>query len=422
MNVDGRIIDFLKQHIGLDVTSIGVSAIDRALRQRLSATKLTMPEPYWQLLQGSATEQQALIEAVVVPETWFFRYPESFSALTNLALKQLAELNRPLRLLSAPCASGEEPYSIAMALLDAGFTAAQFTIDAIDISPQLIVRASAGCYGKNSFRGDFQSFRDRHFNETTEGYSLSPRVRAQVRFRTANLMNPATLSSDTLYDFVFCRNVLIYFDVPTQESVLRTLIDLTHKAGYLFVGPAEASLLSRQGLQAIGVPLSFAFQQQETRSKTSTLPAHKPKKSVPTMAKPIANLATATTRKAPSKTTPVLAVAPKASATVVATTADDVGIIAGLANAGRTDEALRKCRQQLEQQGPSAPLFYWFGLLHDTTGKQSEALDYYRKALYLNPQHSETLAHLAALLEARGDVAGARRIQARAARGVNKHG
>jgi chemotaxis protein methyltransferase WspC len=421
MSVDTLIIAFLKLRIGLDVTSIGMSAIDRAVRQRLAATKLTEREPYWQLLQSSNAEQQALIEAVVVPETWFFRYPESFTALAELAIKQLANLNRPLRLLSAPCATGEEPYSIAMALLDAGLTAAQFTIDAVDISPPLIVRASAGLYGKNSFRGEFQTFRERHFSETADGYSLSPRVRSQVSFRTANLMNPVTLGSSSSYDFVFCRNVLIYFDVPTQESVLRTLIDLAHKTGYLFVGPAEASLLSRQGLQAIGVPLSFAFQQQETKPKaaTATTSVYK-SQPAPTAAKPSVRHPPTVAHK-PLTKTPRVAATPAAVKTVASVT-DDLSVIAGLANAGRIDEALRHCRQQLERHGPSAPLFYWFGLLNDTAGKQSEALDFYRKALYLDPQHRETLAHLAALLEARGDVAGARRFQARAARGVNKHG
>lgn len=72
--------------------------------------------------------------------------------------------------------------------------------------------------------------------------------------------------------------------------------------------------------------------------------------------------------------------------------------------------------------GPSATVFYWLGLLSDVAGQEQEAQDFYRKALYLEPQHAEALAHLAALLAARGDHAGARRLQQRAARGVNKDG
>lgn len=420
MNIDVRVIDFLKQRIGLDVASVGISAIERAVRLRLGASHLKGQESYWNLLQGSPVEQQALIEAVVVPETWFFRYPESFNALAELAQKQLALLKRPLRVLSAPCATGEEPYSIAMALLDVGLTSVQFSIDAIDISPQLIVRASAGLYGKNSFRGESLTFRDRHFSETPDGFSVSPRVRAQVRFRTANLMNPATLATDSPYDFVFCRNVLIYFDVPTQEAVLKTLVSLNHKTGYLFVGPAEASLLSRQGLQAIGVPLSFAFQQMEPVKAADPVLAKA--KAAPAAAKhpvrphaPAAAKTPVKTRAAPTSAPAAAKAAPAPAAT------HDLSAIARLADAGRTDEAIRQCQQQLQKQGPSAALFYWLGLLHDTSGKQVQAQDFYRKALYLDPQHQETLAHLAALLAARGDTAGAKRLQERASRGV-KHG
>ncbi|MCY1393854.1 putative biofilm formation methyltransferase WspC [compost metagenome] len=96
--------------------------------------------------------------------------------------------------------------------------------------------------------------------------------------------------------------------------------------------------------------------------------------------------------------------------------------IVSLANSGRSEEARRACEAFLAAHGPSADAFYWLGLLSDVAGKADEAQDYYRKALYLAPQHAEALAHLAALLAARGDRAGARRLQQRASRGVNNHG
>ena len=126
MSSDQRFFDFLKERIGLDVTSVGPAIIERAVRQRSTASKALTADEYWHTLQGSQDEQQALIEAVIVPETWFFRYPESFATLAKLAAKRLSDINnmRALRILSLPCSTGEEPYSIAMALLDAGLTAA----------------------------------------------------------------------------------------------------------------------------------------------------------------------------------------------------------------------------------------------------------------------------------------------------------
>ncbi len=113
---------FLQERIGLDVDSVGAPMVERALQQRCAACQANDLDDYWLRLQQSVDEQQALIEAVIVPETWFFRYPESFTALVGLAHKRLAELAgaRPLRILSLPCSTGEEPYSIAMALLDGG--------------------------------------------------------------------------------------------------------------------------------------------------------------------------------------------------------------------------------------------------------------------------------------------------------------
>lgn len=412
MNSQSLINQWLYQRIGLDVASIGVSAIERVVRQRQNSLQLNSSQDYWQYLQQSATEQQALIEAVVVPETWFFRYPESFVALTQLAIKQLNVLNRPLRLLSAPCATGEEPYSITMALFDAGLSAEQFTIDALDISPPLITRAQLGLYGKNSFRGEQLAYRQRHFQETSEGYQLSSKICQQVQFRTANLLNPSTLNSEQCYDFVFCRNVLIYFDVPTQEAVLKNLLNLKHKTGFLFVGPAEASLLSRHGLQAVAMPLSFAFQQNSSVVKVASQPTTviKPvvKTSTPPVIKP--KITTTNSKTTPSKTMPKLA-----------EVNNDFSEISRLANAGRVSEAISICQQYLKQQKTSANLFYWLGLLHDSQGQSSQAADYYRKALYLDPQHQETLVHLAMLLTTQGDVAGAKRLQARISKG-GKHG
>ena len=93
--------------------------------------------------------------------------------------------------------------------------------------------------------------------------------------------------------------------------------------------------------------------------------------------------------------------------------------IANLANAGRSQEARAACERYLAAHGPNAQAFYWLGLLSDVAGRSQEAQEYYRKTLYLAPRHAEALAHLSALLAARGDLAGARRLQQRAGRGVN---
>lgn len=409
MSSDPRFSAFLKERIGLDVASVGEAIIERAVRQRCQSSQAQSVEAYWQHLQNSHDEQQALIEAVIVPETWFFRYPESFATLARLAQVRLAEIKqmRALRILSLPCSTGEEPYSIAMALLDAGLAPHQFKVQGMDVSPLSVERARRGVYGKNSFRGADLEFRDRHFTEEAGGYRIADRVREQVRLQVGNLLDPTLLANEPTYDFVFCRNLLIYFDQPTQKQVFDVLKELTHVDGVLFIGPAEGSLLGRHGMRSIGVPQSFAFSRHVEQTPPAPvfvpMPAPTPQRSaapIPPKPRPF------------SKPCP-----PVPQAKVPHTDAGELlSQIATLANEGKSAEARAACERYLSSHPPAAQVFYWLGLLSDVAGSALEAQGYYRKALYLEPQHPQALMHLAALLESQGDSAGARRLQARAAR------
>ena len=409
MSNDPRFFAFLKERIGLDVASVGEAIIERAVRQRTQATHAQTAGEYWQHLQSSQDEQQALIEAVIVPETWFFRYPESFATLARLAKARLAEIKqmRALRILSLPCSTGEEPYSIAMALLDAGLAPHQFKVLGLDVSPLSVERARRGVYGKNSFRGADIEFRDRHFNESADGFHISERVREQVRLQVGNLLDPTLLANEASYDFVFCRNLLIYFDQPTQKQVFDVLKGLTHVDGVLFIGPAEGSLLGRHGMRSIGVPQSFAFSRHAEPVKPepvfAPIPAPPPPRTAATLPVRPRPFSTVNTQVVPIKT-------PPSDANTL------LSRIATLANEGKSAEARAACEHYLNNHPPAAQVFYWLGLLSDVSGSALEAQGFYRKALYLEPQHPQALMHLAALLESQGDTAGARRLQARAAR------
>jgi chemotaxis protein methyltransferase WspC len=430
MSNDARFFAFLKDRIGLDVASVGEAIIERAVRQRCAASSAQDSDGYWQLLQTSASEQQALIEAVIVPETWFFRYPESFSTLGKLAQTRLAELmgSRPLRILSLPCSTGEEPYSIAMALFDAGIFPQQFQVDAIDISPLSIERATRAIYGKNSFRGEQITFRDRYFSAEVDGFLLNERVCNQVNFQAGNLLDPTLLATRPAYDFVFCRNLLIYFDLATQQRVFEVLKCMTREEGVLFIGPAEGSLLARLGMRSIGIAQSFAF--SRCAEKADVLPAAFVPLSLPTLvpATFTRSLANLPLRASPRSFVPGPPV--RASARAIPTPAGDLdndaasllANIASLANEGKSAEARAACERYLKLYEPVAQVFYWLGLLSDLGGQTAEAQGLYRKALYLQPQHPEALAQLATLLASQGDTEGARRLQERAARGLSKEG
>ncbi|CEL31245.1 CheR family methyltransferase [Pseudomonas sp. A1230] len=412
MSSDQRFFDFLKERIGLDVTSVGPAIIERAVRQRTTLSQTAHADEYWQLLQGSRDEQQALIEAVIVPETWFFRYPESFATLGKLARQRLAELNnmRALRILSLPCSTGEEPYSIAMALLDAGLKPHQFKVDGMDVSPLSVDKARRALYGKNSFRGQDLDYRDRHFSAEQDGHRVNETVREQVRLQVGNVLDPTLLATEPAFDFVFCRNLLIYFDQPTQQQVFEVLKRLTHVDGVLFIGPAEGSLLGRLGMRSIGIAQSFAFSRQ-SHPQPEPMPISKPV-ALP-VSQPIRSTPPPPVRNRPFAAPTPLPVTSKSANPDAATL---LANIAALANEGKSAEARAACDQYLRSHEPVAQVFYWLGLLSDVAGLTLEAQGFYRKALYLEPQHPEALMHLAALLQAQGDSVGARRLQERAAR------
>ncbi|WP_445682252.1 CheR family methyltransferase [Radicibacter daui] len=394
--MSARIEQFLKDRIGLDAASIGPSVIGAAVRQRITATGSDGAAGYWDRLSTSTTEQQALIEAVVVPETWFFRYPESFQLLARLALSRAATLTagRKLRLLSLPCSTGEEPYSMAMALLDAGVPATSFEIDALDISARVLEVAQKGVFRANSFRADDLTFRARYFTGGEDGFLLNSAVRAQVRFRTANLLEAAP-AADHSYDFIFCRNLLIYFDLETQLAALARLERLLHPQGILFAGPAEASLLTGNGLKPLGEPRTFAFAAREASNEMAT--RREPKAPPPVRSPlPAAPARTAFAGVKPAFAQAARPAQPKAEASDPAA-AEMLQAISRHADRGERDAALALCEGYLQKFGPAADIFCWLGLLNDAAGQVRAAEGYYRKALYLEPQHAEAKAHMAAL-------------------------
>lgn len=425
----------LEAKTGLDAASIGAAAIERAVRERMAEASITDTDAYWKRLCISGEEQQSLIEAVMVSETWFFRNRESFAALGRFVSGEWLASRRkgPLRILSAACATGEEPYSIVMALLDCGLSSDRFRIDALDINTRAIAHAQEGVYGHNSFRGADLVFRDRYFERTPGGYRLNSHVREPVRLRSANLFTAGAFTGAERYDVVFCRNVLIYFDRPMQRRAIRILVDLMTADGIMFVGPAESALLTESGLLSARMPHAFAFRRaHETSTETDpgspsgltarawlprwfreggvrAQPQRSPRRKPAVIAGPLGVTGShpaAAATPAPAASQPA---APDAETQWMAHARR-------LADEGSLAEAMQLCEQGLRRSPHSAQAFYLLGLLHDAAGRTDRAGENYRRALYLDPTHEEALVHLATLLNGEGDEGGAASLLDRARR------
>ncbi len=245
----------LREATGID---LGAEVVERALRERMDRLGLAERGAYLALLGGA--ELHALVDHVVVPESWMFRNAEAFDAAVAWVLRCLAaQPARQLRILSLPCAGGEEPYSLAMALDRAGIAPGACAIDAMDVSAAAIARARAGRYTRNAFRGRDLAFRDRYFQEDGGEYHLDARIRERVGFSQANLLAPGFARQAGQYDLVFCRNLLIYFDEATVARAVAALDALLARDGILFTGYAELAAVSRHGFAPLPLPGAFAM-------------------------------------------------------------------------------------------------------------------------------------------------------------------
>ena len=404
-----RIEELLRKTIGLDPESLGVNSVERAVRARMKSLGLSTLGEYQQLLEHSGAELNALIESVVVTETWFFRDPALLAAFVRHVCEQWvpAHPDAPLSLLSVPCASGEEPYSLVMALLDAGVAPERFQIDAMDISASALARAERGVYGRNSFRGRGLALGARYFAPSKEGFVLDPAVRSRVRFNRGNLLSDDLLPGHASYDYIFCRNLLIYFDRPTQRKAIERIEQLLAPSGILFVGPVEQPIVLNAGwvsanLSRVAACCRAGKERRRQRPVRSLRPALPPAWLPPTGAslpRPIARDGRQ----------------PLPTGSLEPVSLPDLDTARRLADAGQLNEAAAICEAHLRRNRLSAQAHYLLGLVREARGDAS-AVDCYRKALYIEPDHYESLLQMALSCQKNGELARARAFKSRAQR------
>ena len=217
---------------------------------------------YYYLLKydaAAAAEWPRVMDALSVQETYFWREADHFRALAGAIIPRLLERQRRvIRIWSIPCASGEEPLSIAMALSETNaFAAAHIEIHASDASEAALAKARGRRYGRRSFRQLPEVMRDKYFtrsgdkDEWTVNDDLYARVTSWSR---VNIVNPAERDSHAASDVIFCRNLFIYFTPACVREVAQSLERAMHSPGYLCVGAAESLLKTGAGfdLQEIG--------------------------------------------------------------------------------------------------------------------------------------------------------------------------
>ena len=408
MNLAATMTQLLSKRLGLSAELLGAVAVERALDMVMGkAGSEDRAERIARLLQGEGEEWQMLVDEVIVPETWFFRDREPFQLLASYVTEKWRPANPtgPFRVLCIPCSSGEEPYSVAMTLLTAGLEADRIRIDAGDVSERTLARARQGVYGKSSFREESSHLGEPYLLPHAEGWRVREEVATLVNFEKANLLDLSVYRQRAPYNAVFCRNALIYFEESARREVIASLRVLLDEEGLLFTGHSELMAFLEAGYQQVDHPQSFACRKggpprectfgrcQIATGAAATIPqTRKPQRSAAANARGPLSV--------PQAAAPPLGIEEAEQ----------------LADRGELGAATAICERLVAEGTRDPDVYSLLGVINESGGKLDAAEDLFRKALFLDPHHFQSLVHMGLLCERHGDTDRSRLYRARAGR------
>jgi chemotaxis protein methyltransferase CheR len=390
----------LKERVGLHIRKDGYPALRLAL-----AARLEDPEPpaadaasYLAVLGSCAGDEELrrLLPLVTVGKTSFFRDERQFRALEALLPAFVARAKaggRRVSIWSAGCATGEEPYSIAMTLAEAGAEPEQSDLLATDVNPEAVAFAARGAYDARRLREVPAPLRERHFDEAGDRHV----VRAGLR-RYVTAIRPHNLVSSIFprpadgagWDLVFCRNVIIYFDTPTTQAVLTQFHNALAPGGYLFLGYSESLFRLFEGFELTEVAGAFLYRRPEAR--TTPRPGARPRPALPLPSAPPQVRHFAVPRPTPEPG--VLAPAPPRRAEPATPLAPQEFLDGAIAlfQEGRFGAARELLERLLEQGGEDLAVRLTLANLYGVLRQPDRAQVSYLAALQLEPLSAE--AHL----------------------------
>jgi chemotaxis protein methyltransferase CheR len=243
-----RLAELIQTYSGIKMPSNKRTMLEGRLRRRMRAVRIATLDNYCQYLfeeDGLESELIHLIDAVTTNKTEFFREPGHFEFLRAKGLAALAKTGRPIKVWSAACSLGAEPYTLAMVLEEnrRAHRGADYSILCTDLCTQVLAQAVTGVFSEAMIEPVEMELRRRYVmraKDHTRGLvRIVPELRARLAFARLNLMDEA-YPVDRDMDLIFCRNILIYFDKPTQSKVLQRLCDHLRPGGYLFLGHSES--------------------------------------------------------------------------------------------------------------------------------------------------------------------------------------
>lgn len=218
---------------------------------------------YYYLLkyeENGTADWERVADALAVPETYFWREIAQIKAVVNVIVPNwFARSSLPLRIWCAASSSGEEPYSIAIALAEAGWSDHPIEICATDTSQTALRKAGAAQYREISFRALPLELKEKYFSRVENGWKLQPELTRRVAFSRANLLAAEEISDFARAPIIFCRNVFIYFSPHAIRQTLATFASRMPRGGHLFVGASESLLRLTADFELREMEETFAY-------------------------------------------------------------------------------------------------------------------------------------------------------------------
>ncbi|WP_244440887.1 CheR family methyltransferase [Neobacillus jeddahensis] len=249
-----------------------LTTLKEKIGKRVDELNLSFGE-YAEYLKISPMEWDIIVEILTINETYFYREESQLVECCSLVLPQLKQKirNRPLRIWSAACSTGEEPYTLAMLIQESGlFPFGTVEIIATDINKKVLQKAEKGWYhqGSFAFRRIPGGMLEKHFTLTDGGYQVNGAIQKMVKFQHLNLLNQDKVAQLGNVDIIFCRNVLIYFDQDTTKQVIHSLHRNLTQGGYLFLGHAESITDLTMGFQKVDSDKTFYYRKETNQDET----------------------------------------------------------------------------------------------------------------------------------------------------------
>ena len=245
-----KLSDQVRSRCGLHFDEESRYLLEKRVLHRVRQSDAGSIAAYQYLLRSGRQgedEFASLIDSLTTNETYFFREYSQLRALVDEVVPELLTRRRasgatsPITIWSAGCSSGEEPYSIAALLLEAGFEPGRDVhIYASDISRQMLTKSRRGLYRESSFRETSDTLRDKYFSEKDGQYRICDALRKHTDFIHLNLLDRGKIALLGAMDVVFCRNVIIYFNLETKKQLIQTFYDKLSPGGYLLLGHSES--------------------------------------------------------------------------------------------------------------------------------------------------------------------------------------